>query len=963
MTCRFRWVCFLFLAALALGASCRTSPASPGPVVAKTPDRSSELTRDGVPPQTSPDPGDSSASKDSDDGPLPSGQLGDEVVPTAYELEVEVDPDHIAFRGTVVIHVRVAEPVRTIWLHGEALTIDRAVVRIPADSSRPSGPGRDIAVTLPVENPGKGVIGLELAEPVPAGKAVVSLSFRGALGRTVGLFRQRSGARQYVFTDFEPIDARRAFPCFDEPRFKTPWDISLVVPAQLTALSNMPARAEESTRNGRKRVRFERTRPLPTYLVAMAAGPFDIVDVQRPANSGAGATSQKTGPKISPGLDMGPHGGYAPDQVAIRIIVPKGRASWAGPAKAMAPELLRLVADYVAAPVPYPKLDFISVPLMRGAMENPGLITVGEPILLSDPKRPSLPQQRLLGKVIAHEIAHLWFGDLVTPQNWSELWLNEGFATWLADKVLDKWDPGRHQRVERASDKHEAMELDGLARARAVRQVGRTREELQAAFDPLSYLKAGAIITMFEAWLSEKAFRTAVRAYLAEHVDGNATADSFLAVLSRSTKRELGAAFRGFLDVPGVPLVTVELACSASSGAGGARLDLRQQRFLAVTDRTRTPTGDALWQIPVCVRFDGGDGKGKTQCTLLDERSEQMALKTTGCPSWLVPNAGGVGYYRYRLPAAQTTALARARLSDVERVDLIHGLRALLYSGDITVEQALPLFGELARTRNRQVVEPVLVLATQIADHLVGPKIPAEFQAWVRRLFGPRAKAMGFEQRKGESDDESLLRPKLVGFVGRYGADRAIIAQATRRAKRWLRKGRGIQRGMIADTLTIAAFHGDAELHGRFVKAVKKGPEASRTRTRALLAGLAAFRQNELVERNLALLETLEFDQRARLVQNLLANPVARRPTLTFLAGYADKLSGREKFLLFAPAFSDLPCDDGDLAAIGALAKRADGIPAPVQEVLADLTRRNTACVAFKAAQGDSARRFFSRPR
>ncbi|HWN72091.1 MAG TPA: M1 family metallopeptidase, partial [Haliangium sp.] len=335
----------------------------------------------------------------------PGFHLGDAVVPLAYELDLELDPRLTRYQGRVAIDVRIDQPVRAIWLHAADLAVDGAHLELEAgEASRASQAGEarqardapalvraDVHVETSLRGgdagrpagpdpvPSSEVIRLDLARPVAPGRARLVLTFVGHYGQRVGIFRQEAGGDAYVFSDFEPVDARRAFPCFDEPRFKTPWRIALTVPAGMHGLSNMPAERTEPLPRGQVRLRFAPTRPLPTYLVAVAAGPFELVD-----------------------------GPTAP--VPLRIVVPRGRAAWAQDALEMAPPLLAFVQGYFGTDVPFPKLDFISVPELSGAMENPGLITVGSHILLSDPDHPSIPQRRLLAMVIAHELAHLWFG-------------------------------------------------------------------------------------------------------------------------------------------------------------------------------------------------------------------------------------------------------------------------------------------------------------------------------------------------------------------------------------------------------------------------------------------------------------------------------------------------------------------------------------------------------------------------
>ncbi|MCG8423775.1 MAG: M1 family metallopeptidase [Proteobacteria bacterium] len=898
-----------------------------------------------------------------------SQQLSELVMPTAYALDVDLNPDRSGYRGAITIDLRIASPVDVIWLHGAGLSIERATLNVvEPDHSGPSaaeevssagrtaGTGekrsgaRAIPITSHVVQADRDLIGLELAHRAPAGAARLSIVFGGTLGTAVGLFRQRTGGRHYIFSDFEPTDARRAFPCFDEPRFKTPWTLSMIVPNSTVGLSNMPVRNVEPVGTKKKRIDFATTRPLPTYLVALAVGPFELVEARYPADRG----SEQSAARHSDDRGAAP-------RVPIRIVVPMGEKARAQIAANMAPELLTRVTDYFATPVPFPKIDLISVPSFHGAMENPGLITVGAHILLADPARPSLPQQRLLAQVCAHEFAHLWFGDLVTPRDWNDLWLNEGFATWLSDKVLGEWDPARRQVIEKVMAKNQAMVVDGYPTARAVRQVGSTRRQLLRAFDPLSYQKGAALLAMFEAWLGQKVFRDAIRAYVASHVDGTATAEDFLAALSVAARRDVSGSFRPFLDAPGVPEVTAELSCSDA----GIAVELGQKRHLVLSARSRSRPGDneTLWQIPLCLSYDAGAGKSVRQCALLAERWQRVELATDHCPAWLMPNHDAAGYFRYRLPVAQLAALARAPLSEPELADLVYNLRALLYSADLAANDALPIVAELARSRSRYTTEAIVELLTDVADHLIAPRHQDKFRALVNQLYSPRAQAFGFAKVASEAEDDTLLRPTLVGFVGRYGADQTVVARARRLARRWLRTGRGIERGMITATLQIAAAHGDAVLHGQmsdqFERAVRRG---DRDRLYPLLGALAAFRQPQLIERSLALVKKApDIEFRVYFFQELMANSSGRQRALDFLERSAPTLRGRNLLVLLAPLYTRPPCSRAEFATIASLVERVGNVRDTVQQAMERAGRQADTCAAFKSTQADSAQQYFRR--
>lgn len=868
------------------------------------------------------------------------------MAPLAYELELELDPRLTRYQGRVAIDVRIASPVRSIWLHAADLAVDgahieqagraagtptrvRADVHVHvhapvADASLPSGPD-------PV--PSSEVIRLDLEHEVGPGDARIVLTFVGGYGERVGVFRQESGGDSYVFSDFEPVDARRAFPCFDEPRFKTPWRISLVVPAGMHGLSNMPVERSEPLPRGQVRLRFAPTRPLPTYLVAVAAGPFELVDV--PATP-----------------------------VPVRIVVPRGRAAWAQAALEATPPLLAIVQRYFGTDVPFPKLDFISVPEFNGAMENPGLITVASHILLSDPDRPAIPQQRLLALVIAHELAHIWFGDLVTPVGWRELWLNEGFATWLADKALLAWSPGRRPDLDQVVARDEAMRLD-LAGARAVRHLPAGRTDLGRIFDAITYKKGGAILAMIEHWMGEDAFRQAVRTYVADHADGNVDTEALLRALAPATGREIRAPLQTFLDQPGFPLIHAELSCAprAEKNRHEVNVSLSQRRYLPLGE---TDAAAGTFSVPVCMRYDAGGGAAAESCVLLDAPEQRVALDVARCPAWLVPNAHAHGYYRYTMPAAALAALGRAPLTGREAVDLALGIRSLLHSGDLAADAGLALATTLAARSERLVVETVIDLLADIERDVLLPERQERFRAHVRQLFGARARALGLAPVPGESEEDTLLRPRLVAFAGRWGREPALLRDARQQTETWLRSGTGIAPGMIEVVLTLAAAGGDEPLFQRLERALREAG-ADETRRQVLAAALAAFDDPALVARVLAMLEdaTLPVPVRHRLLVGLLERRDTLSHTLAHLDARRQMLVGSRTgrvlllgALLFAPR-----CSDGELErarAMGALLVEYSVVPAAfVAAHEVEMTTKARICARVRAAHAGSVAAFF----
>jgi aminopeptidase N len=500
----------------------------------------------------------------------PKLRLDGSAQPLNYAVDLTIVPDRDTFRGSVDIGLDVRRPSTILWLNGVGLTIDEA-------SFRPeSGPTLQ-ARTVPG---GDQFIGFAFDSAI-SGKGTLRIAYEGKVSRhsSAGIFEEKEDRDWYVYSQFEPTDARRAFPCFDEPGFKVPWQMTLHVPKDDMALSNTPVQSESGEPNGMKVVRFKTSPPLPSYLVALAVGPFDAVD--------AG------------------HVGPTP----VRVIVPRGKSAEAADAAGAIPQLLQLLENYFEIPFPYEKLDSIVMPVSDFAMENAGLITYSASMLLADPATETIDHKRELAGVCAHEMAHQWFGDLVTTAWWNDTWLNEAFATWMERKIPEEWHPDWRMDVSAVKARLGAMRQDELASARSVRQPIESNNDIANAFDDITYQKGAAVIEMFENWIGPEKFRAGVQFYLRQHAWKNATASDFEGAISHVAGRDVAPVFNSFLDQPGVPEVSAALKCGAKPA-----LELTQKRSLPIGSKAKAQ----MWQIPICVAYEA-DGTVHHECSVLKD--------------------------------------------------------------------------------------------------------------------------------------------------------------------------------------------------------------------------------------------------------------------------------------------------------------------------------------------------------
>ena len=545
-------------------------------------------------------------------GAMPAGKLDGSVVPAAYRLDLSVDPAKDRFSGHTEIDATLKAPSRFVWMHGRDLKVAKATA---------SAGGKTYVGTFMQTDP-TGVALLSFAEPLPAGTVTFAFDYDAAFNDgPSGLFHVKVGDDWYAWSQFESIDARAAFPAFDEPGFKTPWTVTLRTPAGLKAVNNAPETGTQ-TANGTTVHTFAPTLPLPSYLVAMMVGPFATVEGTVPA------TPQRAAP------------------LPIRIVSTKQNADRLGFALEGTKGVVQHLEAYFDQPFPYPKLDQITTPIMPGAMENAGADVYADNILVMDDKA-STAQKRTFGMVVSHELAHQWFGDLVTPRWWDDIWLNESFANWMGFRIGNEWRPDLGIGAGALAEGFSAMGIDALVAGRPIHQSIASNGQIEAAFDTITYGKGGHVVAMIAAFMGDAKFRDGVRRYMAAHKYGNATsADFFGAMADASGDPRILPAMQSFTDQQGVPLVTF---ARAGKGAWTAT----QSRYV----RLGTVAPETSWGVPLCARQ--GDDR---QCTLMTGKTATVTLAGKGP---VMPNAGGTGYYRFELPASESVSYTHLTLPTI----------------------------------------------------------------------------------------------------------------------------------------------------------------------------------------------------------------------------------------------------------------------------------------------------------
>ncbi len=674
----------------------------------------------------------------------PAGQLPEGVTPTAYRLDLFTDPAQDEFSGTVEIDITLDEPHARIWLHSVDHDVSSAFVvladgtRLDAEFTRSKADG--------------GVSRLDFETPVPQGNSTLAMTYAAPYNFNLsGLYKAEQNGRPYLATQMEPIDARRLVPSFDEPRFKTPWTLTVATPAGNQVVTNGALKAQTVRDDGNIEFQFATTREIQSYLVALAVGPYDLRD----------------GGVLPPN-------GIRPRAVPFRGFSPSGKGDKLENAMAITDEMVTWQEAYFDYPYPYGKLDLIAVPdFAYGAMENAGAIIYRESALLMD-ERTSLARRRGAMTTHAHELGHQWFGNLVTPRWWNDIWLNEAFATWISYKTMDTVypDTGFDLAAQRAAIG--AMDNDSLASARQIRSPIARNADILDAFDSITFRKGGGVLSMFENYLGEEAFRDGIRLHMRRFEDGVADVDDFMTSIADGSKTpDVVESFTSFIMQPGIPHLDVEFTCPAPD-AGLIRVS--QSRYAPVGS-TIDPTAQT-WVIPLAIKMNGANGE-RTVRQIFSGSSMDVPLDG-GCPDWVLPNADGAGYWRFALneSAWQNLITNYDQLSEAEQLSFIDSATAAFTSGDLSASTLLQAIAVNANGSWSAALDPLSTLNSYL-DVLPDEVSKDAFRDFVRAAYDERWNRLASSPASSLSEGEQLLKTSLSSALinmDRLDEERARLA-------------------------------------------------------------------------------------------------------------------------------------------------------------------------------------------
>ena len=778
--------------------------------------------------------------------PAGAQRLPTTVTPDHYDLAFDVDLAAARFEGVETIKVSLAEPSRRITLN--ALDLQFHEVTINAG-------GADQKATVAL-NAATETAALTVPREMPAGPAAIHVRYTGTLNDKLrGFYLSKANGQSYGVTQFESTDARRAFPSFDEPAFKATFSVTLTIDQRDTAIANGQLVSDApGPKPGRHTLIFSETPKMSSYLVAMAVGDFRC-------------------------LEGGAEG------VPIRICATPDKTELGQLALDAAQRILSFYNGYYTIKYPFKKLDVVAVPdFAAGAMENTAAIFYREVDLLADSKSASVENLQRIWVVLAHEMAHQWFGDLVTMKWWDDLWLNEGFATWMEKRPLAALKPEWRMDVDAVLDTQRAMALDALGSTRAIHTAVETPAEIEASFDAIAYEKGASVMRMIEGYLGPEVFRNGVNTYIDQHAYGNATSADFWTAMTKVSGKPIDRILPTFVNQPGVPVVGVTLRCDASP-----QLAVTSERFFTDPAMAKVLRTRPSWEIPLCAKTPGAT----VGCQVVGPQAT-VPVEVASCPRWAFVNAGANGYFRTAYSPDILRAIApdiEASFSEPERLSIVGDEWALVRAGRHSVADYLTLAAGFGREHANGVLAEVSSRLLFVRDYLTSGDTREKYQRFMQSLFGPLYRELGLNASPGDDDDRRALRATVIQTLDLGGNDTALATDAHRALETSLSGGTAMESSAAKAIASVAARHGDQALWTQLLNASQRA--ASPTERYRYLYALGAFEDPALIDRglNFALTPELRSQDTPTFLGSFLANPVARPRAWAFIKQHWNELA------------------------------------------------------------------------
>jgi aminopeptidase N len=839
-------------------------------------------------------------------------RLPDVAVPEHYSLKFTPDFQSWKFAGDETIKINVLKNTPTITLNQNDITFDEVTIE-----SR----GKTQTAKAQPDNTTE-MVTLAVPAPLAAGPATVHIKYTGVLNDKLrGFYRAESEGHKYAVTQFEATEARRAFPSFDEPNYKAAFDITVVAPKNDMVISNgKPTSDIPGPTTDQHTVAFAPTPKMSTYLVAVLVGEFECLE-----------------------------GGA--DGIPIRVCTPPGKKEMGRFALTASEQVMSYYNKYFGIKYPYGKLDNVAIPdFEAGAMENTGAITYRDIYLLVDPKTASPSQEDTVASVIAHEMAHQWFGDLVTMKWWDDIWLNEGFATWMEFKPIEAWKPEWNVAEERVQSEIGALSSDSLQATRPIHKEVTTSAQIDELFDPIAYNKAAAVLNMVESYVGPEVFRQGVNDYLQAHAYGNATAVDFWTAITKASHKPADKIMSSFVMNTGVPLLKVNSSCNNGKEAA----QLSQKRFFVDPNLFKQPANnEALWTIPVCLKAPGS-AANQPECELLSSRQQTFTL--TSCSSWLNANPGATGYYRVEYQPSAIQQLSQNAASQVKAPELMYLLDnqwAMARAGADSVGSFMQLAHGSASSNSHMVVDELGMDLDYLNKYLVSADARPAFETWVRNTFESKMQELGWASAATDDANRRQLRAGIFHLLGRYGNDPQAIDQAQKLTQSYLQDPRSVDPTMVRPALQIAAMHGGPQLYDQFLAKAKQWADKDPQIYYSYFFTLGEFGDPALLKRTLemSLSPEVRSQNAPLLIYSVMRNPAGSELAWHFIQSHWNDLVS--KFSLRGASrlvgATSMLCDPQSRQQVQTFFSEHK-VPA-AERMLRQATERIGDCVDFKQAQ------------
>ncbi len=745
-------------------------------------------------------------------------RLPTHALPTRYDIEIDARLGRQETHGKVTIQLDIRELKDTIELHARDMKLSDARLTVG---------GETLEGEIEQDNE-RNMAAIRFDEPIPVGEATLEVKFDGEISKGLeGLYLAKDGPEECLCTQCEEVDARRIFPCFDEPTFKASFAWKVTTSPDMTVLANGPlVSAEESADGKSKTWTFAPTKPMSSYLVALVIG--DVAGTEEEVVSGK----------------------------PIRVYGLKGKEHMGQFAHGFTARLLPWYEEYFGVPYHFDKYDQVAVPgFSAGAMENSGLVLFRQSYLLMDPRTASYKQEQVIALVVAHEFAHMWFGNLVTMKWWDDLWLNEAFAEWMAYKAVNTLSPQYEVWNDFQGGKNAALAADAQESTHPIYSPVETPAQAAELFDVITYQKGSSVMRMLENFLGNDPFRAGLRTYMKEFSESNAVGHDLWRHLQAASDHPVTSIMESWINQNGYPVVSI---VAEGSGAN-TKLTLSQERFYSSPNPSKVE--DQTWQVPIVIRYEDDEGTHETRY-LLTEKDASLPLSVSGDLNWCHANANEIGFYRQNPDETLLRGLLANldKLSPLEQMGLLGDQWALVRNATHNIGQFLEVLSAMLNLEHYSVTEEVvghLHNLERLLEHAGNEEAISRFRAWVGGSFKGRLEKLGFEAKDGEGKNEAQLRTALVDAMATLAQDPATIAKVTELADREAADPASVDANLAGTLVAAAAQFGDSKRFDRNVEVYqdRKGGSTSPQETNRYLYSFPAFRKADLVERTFKLMD------------------------------------------------------------------------------------------------------------